>query len=100
MVESIFSKLLTEIGIQTDDAECSLMGEICNFCLSSSYHKSCMNLYHPKTKECITNAIVNPNGSYKSKYIMKAKVIHQVMKTGHQAIINGIQDIEDIQGKE
>ena len=31
MVGSIFRKLLTELGIGTEDAECDLMGEICNF---------------------------------------------------------------------
>ena len=31
IVGSIFRKLLTELGIQIEDAECNLMGEICNF---------------------------------------------------------------------
>ena len=31
MVGSIFQKLLTEQGMQTEDAECNKMGEICNF---------------------------------------------------------------------
>ena len=31
MVGSIFQKLLTELGIRTEDVECNLMGEICNF---------------------------------------------------------------------
>ena len=31
MVGSIFQKLLTELGIRTADAECHLMGEMCNF---------------------------------------------------------------------
>ena len=31
MVGSIFQKLLTELGLRTEDAECNLMGEICNF---------------------------------------------------------------------
>ena len=31
MVGSIFRKLLTELGIRTEDAECNLMGERCNF---------------------------------------------------------------------
>ena len=31
MVESVSRKLLTELGIPTEDAECKLMGEICNF---------------------------------------------------------------------
>ena len=31
MVGSIFRKLLTELGIQTEDAQCNLMGEMCNF---------------------------------------------------------------------
>ena len=31
MVRSIFRKLLTELGIRTEDAECNLMGEMCNF---------------------------------------------------------------------
>ena len=31
MVGSILRKLLTELGIRTEDVECSLMGEMCNF---------------------------------------------------------------------
>ena len=31
MVRSISRKLLTELGIQTEDAECKLMGDKCNF---------------------------------------------------------------------
>ena len=31
MVGSISQKLLTELGMQTEDAECKLMGEICYF---------------------------------------------------------------------
>ena len=31
MVGSMFRKLLTELGIRTKDAECNLMGEMCNF---------------------------------------------------------------------
>ena len=31
MVGSISSKLLTELGIPTEDAECKLMGDKCNF---------------------------------------------------------------------
>ena len=31
MVGSISRKLLTELGIPTEDAECNLMEEICNF---------------------------------------------------------------------
>ena len=31
MVGSISRKLLTELGIRTEDAECNIMGEICNF---------------------------------------------------------------------
>ena len=31
MVGSIIRKLLTELGIRTEDAECKLIGEICNF---------------------------------------------------------------------
>ena len=31
IVGSKFRKLLTELGIQLEDAECNLMGEICNF---------------------------------------------------------------------
>ena len=31
MVGSIFRKLLTEIGIRTNDAECNLMEVMCNF---------------------------------------------------------------------
>ena len=31
MVGSISLKLLTELGIQTEDSEVKLMGDICNF---------------------------------------------------------------------
>ena len=31
MVGSISRKLLTELGIRTENAKCCLMGEICNF---------------------------------------------------------------------
>ena len=31
MVGSISLKLLTELGIRTEDAECKLMRDICNF---------------------------------------------------------------------
>ena len=31
MVGSISRKLLTELGIRTEDAECKIMGETCNF---------------------------------------------------------------------
>ena len=31
MVGSISRKLLTELGIRTEDAECKLMGDKCNF---------------------------------------------------------------------
>ena len=31
MVRSISRKLLTELGIRTEDAECKLMGDKCNF---------------------------------------------------------------------
>ena len=31
MVGSMFRKLLTELGIRTEDAECNLMGEMFNF---------------------------------------------------------------------
>ena len=31
MVGSISQKLLTELGVRTEDAECKLMGDKCNF---------------------------------------------------------------------
>ena len=31
MEGSIFRKLLTELGIRTEDAKCNLLGKICNF---------------------------------------------------------------------
>ena len=30
-MKSIFRKLLAELGIRTEDVECNLIGEICNF---------------------------------------------------------------------
>ena len=35
MVGSISRKLLTELGIRTEDAECKLMGDKCNFVILS-----------------------------------------------------------------
>ena len=63
-----------------------------------------MGRYHPKIsngqddkpvltcvlkskKECITNAINNPNGKYKSTEIKKAEVIQRGMKIGHLVIL-------------
>ena len=31
MVGSLFRKLLTEQGVRTEDAECNLLGEMCDF---------------------------------------------------------------------
>ena len=75
-------KLLTELGIRTEDAECKLMGDKCNFVIFVLIIKSFVGKYHPKTsnrhtgyqndkpvkykslkaKEGITNASDNPNG--------------------------------------
>ena len=49
MVGSISQKLLTELGIQTEDAECKLMGDKCNFDIFVLIIKSCLSKYHPKT---------------------------------------------------
>ena len=49
MVGSISRKLLTELGIRTEDAECKLMGDKCNFVIFVLIIKSCMGMYHPKT---------------------------------------------------
>ena len=49
MVGSISRKLLTELGIQTEDAECKLMGDKCNFVIFVLIIKSCVGKYHPKT---------------------------------------------------
>ena len=56
MVGSISRKLLTELGIRTEDAECKLMGDKCNFVifvqsdlqslLSQIYKKSYINTLH------------------------------------------------------
>ena len=35
MVGSIFQNSLIELGIQTEDAECNLMGEMCSFANSA-----------------------------------------------------------------
>ena len=48
MVGSISRKLLTELGIRTEDAECKLMGDKCNFVIFVLI-KSCVGKYHPKT---------------------------------------------------
>ena len=50
MVGSISRKLLTELGIRTEDAECTLMGDKCNFVIFVLIIKSCVDKYHPKTR--------------------------------------------------
>ena len=42
-------KLLIELGIQTEDAECKLMGDKCNFVIFVLIIESCVGKYHPKT---------------------------------------------------
>ena len=49
MVGSISLKLLTEVGIQTEDGECKLMGDKCNFVNFVLIIKSCVGKYHPQT---------------------------------------------------
>ena len=49
MVGSIARKLSAELGIRTDDAECKLMGDKCNFVIFVLIIKSCVGKYHPKT---------------------------------------------------
>ena len=49
-VGSISQKLLTELGIRTEDAKCKLMGDKCNFVIFVLIIKSCVGKYHPKTK--------------------------------------------------
>ena len=44
MVGSISRKLLTELGIQTEDPECKLMGDKCNFVNLVLIIKSCVIL--------------------------------------------------------
>ena len=48
MVGSISQKLLTELGIRTEDAECKLMGDKCNFVIFVRIIKSCVG-NHSKT---------------------------------------------------
>ena len=45
MVGSISRKLLAELGVQIEDTECTLMGDICNFILFIKV----VSKYHPKT---------------------------------------------------
>ena len=81
MVGSIPRKLLTELGIRTEDAECKLMGDKCNFVIFilsikvvwvSNIPRQAINTpaikmtsqYQYKSlkaKEGITNASDNPN---------------------------------------
>ena len=49
MVGSITQKLLTELGIGTDDGERKLMGDKCNFVIFVLIITSCVGKYHPKT---------------------------------------------------
>ena len=82
MVGSISLKLLLELGLRTEDAECKLMGKICNFVYlvliikvvwvstiprqaidtPVSKMKSQCLYASLKVKEGITNANDNPNG--------------------------------------
>ena len=82
MVGSISRKLLTELGIRTEDAECKLMGDKCNFVIFvliiivvwvSTIPRQAINTpvikmtsqYQYKSlkaKEGTTNASDNPNG--------------------------------------
>ena len=82
MVGSISQKLLTELGIRTEDTECKLMGDKCNFVILvhnikvvwvCTIPRQAINtpvikitgqyLYASlKAKEGITNASANPNG--------------------------------------
>ena len=48
MVGSISRKLLTELGMRTEDAECKLMGDKC-IVIFVLIIKSCVGKYHPKT---------------------------------------------------
>ena len=48
MVGSISRKLLTELGIHTEDDECKLMGDKCNFVIFVLIIKICVGKYHPK----------------------------------------------------
>ena len=43
MVGSISRKLLTELEIRTEDAECKLMGDKCNFLIFVHIIKSCVS---------------------------------------------------------
>ena len=73
--------MLTELGIQTEDAKCNIMGEICNFAnlvriikvvWVSTIPRQAINtpvikisqykFASLKAKEGITNTIDNPNG--------------------------------------
>ena len=49
MVGSISRKLLTELGIRTEHAECKQMVDKCNFVIFVLIIKSCVGKYHPKT---------------------------------------------------
>ena len=49
MVGSISRKLLTELGIRTEDAECKLMRDKCSFVNLVLIIKSCVGKYHPMT---------------------------------------------------
>ena len=55
MVGSKSRKLLTELGIRTEDAECKLMGDKCNFVIFVLIIKSCVGKYHPKTSNQMTS---------------------------------------------
>ena len=49
LVGSISGKWLTELGIRTEDAECKLMRDKCNFVHLVLIIKNCVGKYHPKT---------------------------------------------------
>ena len=82
MVGSILLKLLTDLEIRTEDAECNLMEETCNFAnivliikvvwvrtiprqaINTPVIKMIIQYKYVslKAKECITNVISNLNG--------------------------------------
>ena len=51
MVGSLSRKLLTELGIRTEDAECKLMGDKCNFVIFVLIIKSCVVKYLYQDKQ-------------------------------------------------
>ena len=120
MVGSQLPKLLTELLIQTEDAECNLMGEMCNFAnlvfiikvvWVSTIPRPTINTPVIKMIQPVLLCVLQRKGRY-NKCSRQYKWLIQVHRgkenisytTGYEnrssSDLNAVHDIEDIQEKE